>query len=52
MGGHLAEGPVNREGHFLSKPLSVLFQISDAEKIDLKDYEIFLFKWGKYNPRD
>jgi hypothetical protein len=51
MQGHLAKGPASREGNFLLKPLTVLFQISGAEKIYLKDYEIFPFKRGKIEPK-
>lgn len=29
-----------RKGHFLLKLLNMLFQISGAEKMDLKDYRI------------
>lgn len=43
VGGHLAEKPASREGHFLLKLLNKLFQISGAEKVYLKGYGISHF---------
>lgn len=50
--GHLAEGPANRDGHFLLKLLNMLFQINGAEKMYLKGYGISHFKEEKYDLRD